>query len=82
MYNGNVVIAGSWLPYGQLKDRGIRFEEVDDVGDLAYSLPEVVANLRGKKQECKKNRDLVWEMSSWDKAAKRWHDSYVGILEV
>lgn len=82
MYNGNVVIAGSWLPYGQLKRRGIKFEEIDHISDLTEILPIVVENLNEWKQKYKKNKELVWEMSSWDKAAERWHDSYLGIMEV
>lgn len=81
MYNGNIVIAGSWLPYGQIERRGIKFEKIDQISDLTDILPKVVENLNEWKQKYKKNKELVWEMSSWDKAAERWYDSYVGILE-
>lgn len=73
MYAGSIVIAGSWLPYKSLHKRGVYFLDVDTISDVTVTLENVVANMETYKDKCKGNRELVWEDSSWDVVAPKWH---------
>lgn len=73
MYAGKVVIAGSWLPYGNLREKGLRFLSVDKIGDLAETVPEVVNNYQIYREKCLDNKGIVYELSSWNIAGERWH---------
>lgn len=72
MYNGNVVIAGAWLPYRSLKERGVYFIDVDEVNELDKVLADVIGNYEAYKRKCENNENLVYAMSSWDVCAKEW----------
>lgn len=74
MYAGAVVIAGSWLPYQMLRDKGVYFLTVGSIGELAATLADVITNLNEYKKRCEKNREIIYEMSSWNQAAARWRN--------
>lgn len=76
LYNGNIVIAGSWLPYDDIKKAGILFFDVDTVEDLAGELTSVVDNLSTYKRKCEANKDRVYAFSSWEFCADKWMDLY------
>lgn len=73
MYAGSVVIAGSWLPYHSLHEMGIFFLDVDSISDITASLLEVIQNIDEYKRRCIGNREIVWQHSSWDELAPKWH---------
>lgn len=72
MYAGSVVIAGSWLPYESLRNKGIFFLSVDAVSELSRVMEDAVANLYTYKEKCSPNRAAVWKHSSWDELAPKW----------
>lgn len=72
MYAGKVVIAGSWLPYGNLREKGLSFWLVDTIADLAGTVSEIVENYKVCHEQCSGNKDIVYAMSSWDVTADRW----------
>lgn len=74
MYSGSVVIAGSWLPYQSLRDRGIEFLSVDSIDDLDVVLKDVINRLDEYKNKCQKNKNIIEEMSGWNSMAKKWVD--------
>lgn len=76
MYCGNVVIAGSWLPYQELKDLGIGFVSVDKVSDITNQLEEIIPNINRYKEMYKVNEKLVNELSSWEHSAQEWYKVY------
>ena len=81
MYNGNVVIAGAWLPYHSLKERGVYFIDVNEVDEVGAVLADVTQNREAYKEKCKNNEELVYSMSSWDVCAKEWIAVYEKLLE-
>ena len=81
MYNGNVVIAGAWLPYHSLKERGVYFIDVNEVDEVGAVLADVAENCEAYKKKCENNEDLVYSMSSWDVCAKEWIAVYEKLLE-
>lgn len=78
IYNGNVVIAGSWLPYECIKREGIKIWEVDSVAELTECLSEVALNLDKCKAECEYNRNSTYKFSSWEYCIKDWRRIYDG----
>lgn len=72
MYAGKVIIAGSWLPYENLWERGIFFVPIDEIVDLTKTVTEVVTNYRSFQGKCMANKEIVYGMSSWTVASKRW----------
>lgn len=79
MYNGNIVIAGDWLPYESLSEKGIHFWRVKEISDLTKYIEELCNNLEENKKKCRGNDKIIYEMSSWENAAKRWHEVYTSI---
>lgn len=72
MYNGNVVIAGAWLPYSSLKEQGIYFVDIESVELLHEALLDIVEKYEIHKRECENNADIVYSISSWAACAKEW----------
>lgn len=72
MHAGAVVIAGSWLPYQMLKDKGVYFLTIDSISELSAVLTDVIRNLKDYKKRCEGNRKIIYEMSSWNHVAARW----------
>lgn len=73
MYCGAVVIAGKWLPYDILREKGIYFVDAESVADVPAILEEVVNNLEFYKSKCRNNRYLIRNEYSWDAVAAAWH---------
>lgn len=80
MYNGNIVIAGNWLPYESLREKGISFIGVDTIADITHCLENVYYDMIEYKDKCKGNCDIIYGMSSWQEAAKNWHDVYISVI--
>lgn len=81
MYNGNVVIAGAWLPYYSLREQGVYFVDVNEVDELDKVLADVTENYDAYKKECANNENLVYSMSSWNVCVKEWIATYESLLE-
>ena len=81
MYCGNVVIAGSWLPYDTLRSKEIEFISIDSISELTKQLEEVISNMEYWKNLCKKNAEIVYKMSSWEYSAKEWYYVYDQLIK-
>jgi glycosyltransferase involved in cell wall biosynthesis len=76
LYADNLVITGSWLPYSVFKNKGIYFIEVDRVQDVGDKLVHSVRNLHKLKNKCSQNKEVIWNMTSWEKAINNWINVY------
>ncbi len=76
IYAGNVVVTGSWLPYQPMKERGIYFEEVNDIKDLKELLPQIIENYAGFSKKTIQNENLIAEMSLWKNTIHTWTELY------
>lgn len=81
MYNENVVIAGAWLPYTSLMERGIYFVSIDEVNAIDKVLLDILQNYENYKRKCEGNADLVYSMSSWNTCAKEWIAVYDKLMK-
>lgn len=80
MYHGNLVIAGAWLPYESLREKGVYFKSINSLGDLSDSLDDALNNLNFYKNKCNSNRKIIYELSSWSIIVKDWYRVYNNIL--
>lgn len=81
MYNGNVVIAGAWLPYHSLREQGVYFVDVNEVDELDKVLADVTENYDTYNKKCENNENLVYSISSWNVCVKEWIATYESLLE-
>lgn len=77
MYAGSIVIAGEWLPYSSLHEKGMYFIDVNNVEDVINTLIDVINNLEQYREKCKVNKELVWKHSSWDVLCEKWYELWV-----
>jgi len=80
LYTENVVITGDWLPYGTLDEKGVFMLRVSSVKEVGEKLVYAVNNLDSLKEKCKKNPEIIWELSSWEKNIQSWIDVYEELL--
>ncbi len=81
LYTGNIVIAGDWLPYKILEEKGIFTLKVSSVGEVGEKLLYSVNNLRKLKESRKGNSQIIWNISSWDKNINDWIQMYLELLQ-
>jgi len=81
LYTGNIVITGDWLPYKILEEKGIFMLKVSSVGEVGEKLLYSVNNLRNLKESCKRNSQIIWNISSWDKNINDWIHMYIELLQ-
>ena len=81
MYNGNIVIAGAWLPYDSLQDNNVFFLKVQEIQELTSQLEEVIINLDDYKKQCLGNPDIIYQLSSWEKASVNWMNIYTALMK-
>lgn len=76
LYSRNVVITGSWLPYGTMKENGAWFIEIDKLEELAKVIPVIIKDFEKYELKTKNNPQVISELSSWDKNIYSWIDLY------
>ncbi|KAA9041474.1 glycosyltransferase [Ginsengibacter hankyongi] len=74
LFAQNIVIAGNWLPYHSLKDKGIYYETIDSVTELKEKLLFVFENLTDiKNKVIQSNTAEKFKSSLWSECIKDWH---------
>ena len=76
LYADNMVITGSWLPYDDLYDMGIKMVKVDSASMTGDALAEVVCN-PVLKEKTDGNRSIISQYSSWTSNLKNWIELYI-----
>lgn len=77
LYSGNMVITGNWLPYGELKNIGIKMEMVNSPSEVGNKIKDIIK--RGIQNDAdirKQNKELLRAFSSWDKNIEKWMQMY------
>lgn len=77
LFDGNIVINGAWLPYDDLKNRGIYFNTVSDINKLSCELERILDNLNEERNKFTKNSDKIYELSSWEANCSKWMELYI-----
>jgi len=78
IFAGNYVITGSWLPYGVFIEKGIELITVDSFIKLKEQVEVLINDIENnaKKEKLKKNKDIIWQLSSWENNINKWIDLY------
>lgn len=74
LYCQNIVVTGSWLPYKVFKDKGIIFQEIDRMVDLADKLKYIFSHyeiIQSKVSEI--NTEAKFDYALWDNAIIEWY---------
>ena len=75
LYANGILLAGEWLPYQVLRNRGIEYITVS-MESIAENIAYAVENIESLKKQFENNSKSVSEFSSWNKAIPRWVDIY------
>lgn len=71
---GNIVITGKWLPYQELKSKGVIYKEVNCVEVTGEVLYMVINNLNNINTDS--NFDNIIKRSSWKHTTAKWLKLY------
>lgn len=82
MYEGNIVIAGDWLPYESLRDEGVQFYSISDFGKLTWYLEDICGKIKCYCDECRDNREAIYRLSSWESMSKEWYGVYERLISM
>jgi hypothetical protein len=76
MYAGTVVMNGDWLNYKELDELGAEYIKIKSIQSITEELSLAVNNLSMLKQKCLKNREIIWNLSSWAEVVPVWLSIY------
>jgi hypothetical protein len=76
LYAGNAMIAGAWLPYGELRRAGVHYHEVPTIADIPATLTRVLDAYPAERARASGNRDKIRRMVSWEHNAESWLNVY------
>jgi len=71
LYAGGILIAGNWLPYHALTERGIFFLRTS-LEALSLTLTDSLNNYQSYRDKCNANREKLAEFSSWNNVIHSW----------
>ncbi len=80
LYAGNVVIAGSWLPYTIFKRSGINYETIDALNELPAKLQITIQQLSDLKTKNRDNYKYIKASFFPEYTMKAWHQLYASVI--
>jgi len=75
IFAGNIVIAGSWLPYNFLIENDIYFIKTG-IKDLTEKISDCLTKLDIHKSRITTNRENIYRISSWERSILDWVVTY------
>lgn len=72
LYAGNIVITGSWLPYGNLRRREITYYEIEEFSYLARMLDNVLENIEDYIPNKEHQKKQILNHYHIDKTTNKW----------
>lgn len=78
LYANNIVIAGEWLPYETMIDKGVNMQRIKNVEALPDALSYVLTQLPMLKEKTKNNPQYIVSLSSWDNVISCWKSIFHG----
>jgi hypothetical protein len=73
---GNVVITGTWLPYGKLRGNNVYFEEVYEIDNAGKKLVQVLDNYAEFEKRCIDNPASVMAVFENENSVKKLYNIY------
>ena len=75
MYAGGEVITGSWLPYKDIYDRGVKMRQVDAVDDVGSEMRAYLTDPMST-EERQNNRAVIEKLYRWENIIGEWAALY------
>ena len=76
MYAGNVLLAGSWLPYSPYRRAGVPYQVVDEIPELTAVLTSLWPRLNECKKEMDASRDRFRSHFFPEQTSRAWIEAY------
>jgi hypothetical protein len=76
IFAGGMVITGNWLPYGDIRERGVTLLTVDDVEDVGAKLATYWADRNEYTEALRLNPERIYPLVSWDANIQSWIDFF------
>lgn len=74
LYTKSIVLAGEWLPYSVLEEKGIYFKKISKLFEnLNEVLLNTIQNLENERKKCKMNPDIVAKMNDKEVIIENWY---------
>lgn len=81
LYTQSVVLAGGWLPYDVLEEKGVYFKKVSNSFDnLNILLLDTINNLENERSKCSSNSDIIAKITDWELIMRNWYNIYNDVL--
>lgn len=74
LYSGCILVKPSWLDYSELDKRNIKYITYNDFRELKNAFSEAlrICNDENELRDYQNNRDILWNMNSWEVVAPKW----------
>ena len=82
IFAGNVVVTGTWLPYGEIRRRGIHFREISSLTELPSVLESLAANIEQEKAIVRATSERIREVIGWDEIIRAWTGIFAELTSV
>ena len=77
LYTQSVVLAGEWLPYSVLEEKGVYFRKVShSFNDLGALLLDTINNFENEKSKCAVNSNIIAKINDWEIIMENWQNIY------
>ncbi len=76
MYGGNVIVAGSWLPYGRMRREGLAYHELEELSELSVVIPRILENWVAERRASNANVEKVRGIFGQDATIAGWKAVY------
>jgi hypothetical protein len=76
MFADNAIITGSWLPYSELEEKGVKYITLDSIEEIPGRVTFLVENFDSFIETCNKNQKLLRDLSSWESNIQKWGRLY------
>ena len=81
LYSGCILVKPDWLNYPELDSRGVKYISYSGFDTLHRAFEEAIGELKASEQTDNKysnNRDILWNMNSWEVVVPKWRALYEG----
>lgn len=74
LLSGNIVINGTWLPYKELKDRGVKFLEISKVSEIPSLIDNIIRNPDEYREKyVTSNTQEKFQTALWKNNISTWY---------
>lgn len=74
LLSGNIVINGAWLPYKELKDRGVKFLEISKVSEIPSLIDNIIRNPDEYREKyVTSNTQEKFQTALWKNNISTWY---------